>query len=160
VNAAGEPRSGLKEDDAMSQEYPIAASYANLTLEAANTALAAGVAAARELGIPMSLVAVDRAGQIVSSARMNGATAMTMDIAFRKAWTSAMASAPTAYVMGFVTSDQGSTISMPHVANFSVIAGGIPVKVDGVCVGGVGVSGASADLDLKVAEAAVAALQV
>ena len=143
----------------MSLEYPIAAPYANLTLEAASAALAAGVAAAKEMGIPMSLVAVDRAGQVLSSARMNGASAMTMDIAFKKAWTSAMASAPTAYVMGFVTSDQGSTISMPHVDNFSVVAGGLPVMVDGVCVGAVGVSGATAELDLKVAEAAVGVLQ-
>lgn len=143
----------------MSQEHPIAAPYANLTLEAAIAALAAGVAAAKEMGIPMSLVAVDRAGQVVTSARMNGASAMTMDIAFKKAWTSAMASAPTAYVMGFVTGDQGSTISMPHVDNFSVVAGGLPVMVDGVCVGAVGVSGATAELDLKVAEAAVGLLQ-
>lgn len=143
----------------MSLEHPIAAPYANLTLEAASAALAAGVAAAKEMGIPMSLVAVDRAGQVVSSARMNGASAMTMDIAFKKAWTSAMASAPTAYVMGFVTGDQGSTISMPHVDNFSVVAGGLPVMVDGVCVGAVGVSGATAELDLKVAEAAVGLLQ-
>lgn len=143
----------------MSLEHPIAAPYANLTLEAASAALAAGVAAAKEMGVPMSLVAVDRAGQVVSSARMNGASAMTMDIAFKKAWTSAMASAPTAYVMGFVTGDQGSTISMPHVDNFSVVAGGLPVMVGGACVGGVGVSGATAELDLKVAEAAVGALQ-
>ena len=143
----------------MPADQPIAVSHASLALEAAQTAIAAGVAAAGAMGIPMALVAVDRAGQIVASARMNGASAMTLDIAFRKAWTSAMASAPTAYILNFVTSDQGSTMSMPHVPNFSVIAGGIPVSVDGACVGAVGVSGASADLDLKVAEAAVAALQ-
>ncbi|MEI6644024.1 MAG: heme-binding protein [Novosphingobium sp.] len=143
----------------MSADLAIAAPYSSLTLEAANAALAAGVSAAQAMGIPMSLIAVDRAGQIVATARMNGASAMTLDIAFRKAWTSAMASAPTAYIKDFVTSDQGSTMSMPHLTNFSVIAGGIPVMVDGACVGGVGVSGASADLDLKVAEAAVAALQ-
>lgn len=143
----------------MSLEHPIAAPYSNLTLEAASAALAAGVAAAKEMGIPMSLVAVDRAGQIVSSARMNGASAMTMEIAFKKAWTSAMASAPTAYVMGFVTGDQGSAISMPHVDNFSVVAGGLPVLVNGACVGGIGVSGATAELDLKVSEAAVGVLQ-
>lgn len=143
----------------MSLEHPIAAPYANLTLEAASAALAAGVAAAGAMGIPMSVVAVDRAGQIVASSRMNGASTMTHEIAFKKAWTSAMASAPTAYVMGFVTSDQGSTLSMPHLDNFSVIAGGLPVTVDGGCVGGIGVSGATAELDLKVAEAALAALQ-
>ncbi len=142
----------------MKSEADITVSSANIALNAAQAALGAGVAAAQAMGIPMGMVAVDRAGQIVASSRMDGASAMTLEIAFKKAWTSAMASAPTAYVMNFVTSDQGSTISMPHVSNFSVIAGGIPVIVDGVCVGGIGVSGASADLDLKVAEAAVAAL--
>jgi len=143
----------------MSADVAIAAPYASLTLEAAQAALSGGVSAAQAMGIPMALVAVDRSGQIVASSRMNGASAMTLDIAFKKAWTSAMASAPTAYVMGFVTSDQGSTISMPHLPNFSVIAGGLPVLVDGACVGAIGVSGATAELDLKVAEAAVGALQ-
>ena len=143
----------------MSLEQPISATFATLSLDGAQAALAAGVAAAGQMGIPMAVVAVDRAGQIVASSRMTGASAMTLDIAIRKAWTSAMAGAPTAYVMDFVTSDQGSTLSMPHVANFSVVAGGLPVMVDGACVGAVGVSGASADLDLKVAQAALAALQ-
>ena len=143
----------------MSLEHPIAAPYANLTLEAASAALAAGVAAAGAIGIRMSVIAVDRAGQIVASSRMNGASAMTLDIAFRKAWTSAMASAPTAYLHGFVTSDPGSAMTMPHLDNFSAIAGGVPVTVDGACVGAIGFSGATAELDLKVAEAAVAALQ-
>lgn len=142
----------------MTSETDISVTTSNLSLKAAEKALEAGIAAAQGMGIPMGLVAVDRAGQVVASARMDGASAMTLDIAFKKAWTSAMASAPTAYVMNFVTSDQGSTISMPQVANFTVIAGGLPVTVAGACVGGIGVSGASADIDLKVAEAAVAAL--
>ncbi|OYU34317.1 heme-binding protein [Novosphingobium sp. PASSN1] len=142
----------------MSSEHPITAAYACLTFEAAQAALTAGVAAAKKIGVPMGLVAVDRAGHIVASSRMNGASAMTLDIAFKKAWTSAMASAPTAYILNFVSSDQGSAISMPHLANFSVIAGGVPVMVDGACVGAVGVSGATADLDLTVAEAAVSTL--
>ncbi len=136
----------------------ISFSSANLSLAAAQKAIAAGVEAAAGMGIPMSLIAVDRAGQIVASARMDGASAMTSDIAFKKAWTAAMAGAPTAYVINFVTSDQGSTMSMPQVNNFTVIAGGLPVSVDGACVGGIGVSGASADIDLKVAEAALASL--
>lgn len=145
-------------DTVTSSESGIAVSYASLSLKAAQEALGAGVAAAQAMGIPMGLVAVDRVGQIVAASRMDGASTMTLDIAFKKAWTSAMASAPTAAVMNFVTSDQGSTISMPQVANFSVIAGGLPIMVNKACVGGIGVSGASADIDLKVAEAAVAAL--
>jgi len=142
----------------MNSEIDISVKTSNLSLKAAEKALEAGIAAAQGMGIPMSLVAVDRAGQVVASARMDGASAMTLDIAFKKAWTSAMASAPTAYVKDFVTSDHGSTISMPHVANFTVIAGGLPVTVGAVAVGGIGVSGATAEIDLKVAEAAIAAL--
>ena len=142
----------------MNAEAGIAVAHASLSLAAAQAALAAGVAAAKGMGVPMALVAVDRGGHVVASARMDGASAMTLDIAFKKAWTSAMAGAPTAYVMNFVNSDAGSAMTMPHVANFSVIAGGLPVSVDGACVGGIGVSGATAEMDLKVAEAAAAAL--
>src|SRR5436309_8996251 len=139
-------------------ESGIALPLASLCLKAAQEALGAGAAAAQAIGVPMALVAVDRSGHVVASSRMDGASAMTLDIAFKKAWTSAMASAPTSAVMSFVTSDQGSTMSMPQLANFSVIAGGLPIMSGKLCVGGLGVSGASADLDLKVAQAAVSAL--
>ncbi|GAO52934.1 heme-binding protein [Novosphingobium sp. MD-1] len=130
-----------------------------LSLKAAQKMLAAGVSAAEQMGVPMSLVAVDRSGHVKAVAQMDGASVLPYQVAFKKAWTAAATGAPTTGVRAFIASDEGSSLSMPHLADFSVIDGGVPILVDGVCVGAVGVSGATAELDLKVAEAAIAGLQ-
>lgn len=129
-----------------------------ISLESAQAAVAAGVAAAKTMGIPMSVVVVDPSGHILSAARMDAASVLTYEVAYRKAWTSAVTGAPTAGVHQFVSSDAGSLLSMPHVANFSTVAGGLPFRSSDRCVGAVGVSGATAEIDAKVAEAAAAAL--
>jgi uncharacterized protein GlcG (DUF336 family) len=130
----------------------------SVTLEAAQQAINAGVAAAGELGIPMALAVVDSSGNLKASARMDGASILSHDVSFKKAWTSAMSGAPTAGVHQFVASDPAAALSMPHMDNFSVIAGGLPLQSEGACVGGVGSSGATAELDQKVAEAMAAVL--
>jgi uncharacterized protein GlcG (DUF336 family) len=130
----------------------------NITLESAQEAINAGVAAASEIGAPMALVVVDTAGNIKASARMDGASILAHDVAFKKAWTAAISGAPTAGVHQFVASDPAAVLSMPHMDNFSVVGGGLPVSGDSGCVGGIGSSGATAELDLKVAEAMAAAL--
>jgi glc operon protein GlcG len=107
----------------------------------------------------MSIVAVDRAGHVKASAQMDGTSALPYQVAFKKAWTAAVTGAATADVHGFIASDEGSALSMPHLSDFSIIAGGLPVAIDGVCIGAIGVSGATAELDLKVAQAAIAGLQ-
>lgn len=129
-----------------------------IALSTAQGAIDAGIEAAKALGIPMSIVIVDPAGLPKAVARMDGASILTYEVAYKKAWTAAVTGAPTAGVHQFVASDAGSLLSMPHVDNFSVVAGGLPIRADESCVGAVGVSGATAELDLKVAEAVVAAL--
>lgn len=132
-------------------------STSTIALEPAQCAIAAGIEAAKALGVPMSIVIVDPAGQPKAVARMDGASILTYEVAYKKAWTSAVTGAPTAGVHQFIASDNGALLSMPHVGNFSVVAGGLPLRFDESCIGAVGVSGATSELDLKVAQAVVAA---
>ncbi|MEJ6011484.1 heme-binding protein [Novosphingobium aquae] len=143
----------------MTDNANIAAPTLMLSLKAAQKIVAAGVDEAARMGVPMCVVAVDRSGQIKAVAHMDGATVLPYQVAFKKAWTAAVTGAPTAGVRAFVGSDEGSAITMPHLTDFSVIDGGLPILVDGVCVGAVGVSGATAEMDLAVAEAALAGLK-
>ncbi|WP_395622170.1 heme-binding protein [Sphingomonas daechungensis] len=133
-------------------------SYSTVSLATAQEVINAGVKAAEAIGIPMSIVITDRTGQIKAAAQMDGATALPFQVAYKKAWTAAVTGAATVDVHGFISGDQGATLSMPHVENFSVVAGGLPIVSDEGCIGAVGVSGASPELDLQVARAAVAAL--
>jgi len=131
----------------------------SITLAAARSAMDAGVAAVQAMGLPpMSIVVYDGAGQPKGAVRMDGASILSYEVACKKAWTAAVTGFPTAGVHQFIASDAGSLLSMPHVGDFSVVAGGLPIRVGESCVGAVGVSGATAELDLKVAEAVVAAL--
>ena len=136
----------------------ITVTHETITLHAAQEAASAAIAAAQDIGILVSVVVVDTAGHPMTVARMDGASILTYEVAYKKAWTAATTGAPTAGVHQFISSDPGSLLSMPHVGNFSVVAGGLPVSVNDRCVGAIGISGATADLDLKVAEAALAAL--
>lgn len=128
-----------------------------IALNAALDAINVGIEAAKSLGVPMSIVIVDPAGLPKAVVRMDGASILTYEVAYKKAWTAAVTGVPTSGVHQFITSDAGSLLSMPHVDNFSAIAGGLPIRADKSAVGAVGVSGASTELDLKVAEAVVAA---
>ncbi|MNF17215.1 hypothetical protein D3C80_2205820 [compost metagenome] len=51
-----------------------------------------------------------------------------------------------------VFADNGAAASMPHVKHLSLITGGVPIILDGTCIGGIGVSGATSELDLRVAQ--------
>jgi glc operon protein GlcG len=130
----------------------------SISISAAQQAIAAGITVASAMNIPMSIVIVDATGHVVALARMDHASPLSSDVAFKKAWTAAVTNAPTSGVHQFIASDAGSLLSMPHVANFTVVSGGLPIAGQGGCVGGIGVSGATAELDTKVAEAVAAAL--
>lgn len=134
-------------------------SYEAISLASAQAAITAGIEAAAAMTIPMAIVIVDKAGITVASARMDGASPLTAEIAYKKAWTSAVTGAPTSGVHQFISTDPAALLCMPHATHFTTVGGGIPIQKDPmVIVGAVGVSGATAELDTKVAEAMIAAL--
>jgi uncharacterized protein GlcG (DUF336 family) len=137
---------------------PTASQAAGLTLAAARAIVAAGEAAARALGVAMSVAVVDSGGQLVAFERMDGADLVSVTLAQDKAWTALVNRMPTgdlapivqpgAEFYGYHTIKGGRTI---------IFAGGLPLQWDGVLVGGVGVSGGDSAQDREAAEAAVAA---
>jgi uncharacterized protein GlcG (DUF336 family) len=138
---------------------PTASQAAGLTLKAATTLLKAAKAAARERGVPVSVAVVDQGGQLVAFERMDTADLVTIGLAQDKAWTSLMNRMPTrdlgplvqpgAEFYGYESTGRGRTI---------VFAGGMPIELGGVLVGGVGVSGGSVEQDQAIVDAALDAL--
>jgi len=131
-----------------------------VTLDAAQTVIAAARTQAQEIGVPMNIAVVDDGNNLVAFARMDGAWLGSIDIAQGKAYTArafdmgtddlAPLCQPGQPLFGIHTSNQGRLIIFP---------GGLPLKVDGVVVGAIGVSGGSVDQDQQVAEAGAAAFQ-
>ncbi|ACM28731.1 heme-binding protein [Rhizobium rhizogenes] len=129
-----------------------------ISLETATRLVSAAIASEERQSIPMSVVVVDAAGQLVHASRMDGATLLSYEVAQRKAWTAAMTGFDTDGVRHFIESDAGSLRSMPHLPGFSVVSGGLPIIVDKRCVGAIGVSGGPAPIDLAVAKVALESL--
>jgi uncharacterized protein GlcG (DUF336 family) len=130
-----------------------------ITLEKAQSIIAAGIAKAKEVGQPMNIAVVDAGANLTAFTRMDGAWLGSIDIAINKAFM--------ARAFDITTRDLGSN-SQPgnqfygiHVSNHGrvmIFAGGVPLKANGQVVGAVGVSGGSGEQDQAVADAAAAAL--
>jgi glc operon protein GlcG len=132
-----------------------------LTLEGAQLVLAAAQARAVEIKIPMDIAVVDDGAHLLAFVRMDGAKLSSVEIAIRKAQGAAIRRLPTAPArtgeevnvvlsMGLALATQGRQIP---------VRGGIPLLVDGVCVGAIGVSNGTEDQDVDVAQAGARALE-
>jgi uncharacterized protein GlcG (DUF336 family) len=131
-----------------------ASQAAGLTLDAARAVIGAVQAVAREMGVAMTCAVVDSGDQLVAFERMDGADLVGVTLARDKAFTAltnrmatrdlAPLVQPGTEFYGYDSVAGGRTI---------VFAGGLPLEIDGVLVGAVGVSGGSADQDQEAAEA-------
>jgi uncharacterized protein GlcG (DUF336 family) len=86
-------------------------------------------------------------------ARMDGAFALSVDTALRKAQTAAAYGIPTGDIAAGIDiklaiATEGRRVNLP---------GGIPVIVDGHVIGGIGVGSGTGEQDKEVAKTAVAA---
>ena len=132
-----------------------------LTLEGAQLILAAALARATEIKIPMDIAVVDDGGHLFAFARMDGAKLSSVEIAIRKAHCAAIRRLPSA------PARTGDEVNVLLSLGLSVasrgmqipLRGGIPLQVDGVCVGAIGVSNGTEDQDVDVAQAGVRALE-
>ncbi|MDO9434399.1 heme-binding protein [Hydrogenophaga sp.] len=110
----------------------------------------------REMGIPMCSAVTDESGHLMAFDRLDGGKISSIPIAVDKAFTGAVARKGT-HVYNELCQPGKPTFGI-HITNgghFSIIGGGLPVTVNGVIVGGVGVSSGTAVEDQVVAEAAL-----
>jgi len=127
-----------------------------LALEEARVLIEGAVAKSIEMGIPMCIAVTDEAGNLIAFDRMNGGKISSISIAIDKAFTAAAARNPT-HVYNQLCQPGQPTFGI-HITNnghFCIIGGGLPVKVRGEVVGGIGVSSGTALQDIEVAEAAL-----
>jgi uncharacterized protein GlcG (DUF336 family) len=105
-----------------------------------------------QMGVPMCIAVVDESGYLVAFERMNHAKITSVSIAVDKAFTAAGARNTTAFY-GQVSQPGGPAwgINQTNGGHFCVIPGGVPLTVDGVVVGGIGLSGGTAHQDDEIA---------
>jgi len=126
-----------------------------LTLEDCLKIHAAAEAEARRNKWIVAIAILDDGGHLLHFARMDGATPANAAIAVEKARTSAISRRASGKWEEFVKGGRTSMIKMPGILP---VQGGVPVMVDGACVGSVGVSGVQSHEDELIAQAGIDAL--
>ncbi len=121
-------------------------------------ACAAAMARAEALGIRINVAVTDASGTLAAFLRMPNAFLHSIDIAIDKAYTAASFGFPTSQWPQILDGDEALRLGMPHRPRLVVFGGGLPIGVDGHRLGGIGVSGGSAEQDAECAQAGIDAL--
>ncbi|MBW8904484.1 MAG: heme-binding protein [Betaproteobacteria bacterium] len=125
-----------------------------LTLEDCKKITAAAEAEARRNNWNVCIAILDDGGHLLHLARMDGATPANSRIAVEKGRTAAETRRSTANWQERVAK-RTELLRMPGV---TPVQGGLPIVVDGTCVGGVGISGVQSHEDEQIAAAGIKAL--
>ena len=125
-----------------------------LTLEDCKKISSAAEAEAKRNNWNVCIAILDDGGHLLHLARMDGATPANARIAVEKGRTAAETRRSTANWQERVAK-RTELLRMPGV---TPVQGGVPIVVDGTCVGGVGVSGVQSHEDEQIAAAGIKAL--
>ncbi len=130
-----------------------------ITYAGARAAVDASLERAAEIGIAVNVAVTDPSGALIAFARMDGAPLLSSGIAQDKAWTvSAFNGIATHEFFGLIENEAALREGIVHRDRLVVFGGGVPIRLDDLLVGAVGVSGGTAEQDREIAEAGAAAL--
>lgn len=127
-----------------------------LTDAAVKNIMAAAEAEARANNWNVVIALVDDGGHLLSLQRLNNTQSASIDIAIGKARAAAAFRRPS-QVLETMIPNRPAFMSVPE--EYVLMEGGVPIVVDGVTLGAVGVSGVQAVQDAQIAAAGVAGLQ-
>ena len=129
----------------------------SLTLDDARRIAAAAEAEARAHQWAVSIAVADDGGHLLWLQRLDGAAPISAEIAPAKARTAALGRRESKVYEDMINQGRVSFLSAPVL--HGMLEGGVPILVDGDCVGAVGVSGVKSSEDAQIARAGIAALR-
>ena len=104
----------------------------------------------------VTIAIVDDGGHLLWLQRLDGAAPISSHIAPAKARTAALGRRESRLYEEMINQGRMSFLSAPGLEG--MLEGGVPVMVNGQCVGAVGVSGVKSNEDAQIARAGIAAL--
>jgi glc operon protein GlcG len=125
-----------------------------LTADDVEKMMAACTAEAKKNNWKVSIAIVDDGGRVWQLHRLEGAGAVTANVALGKARTAAMMGRPSKMMEDRIK-ERPAFLLFPDILP---IQGGVPILAQGECVGAIGVSGVQSHEDEQVANAGIAAL--
>jgi uncharacterized protein GlcG (DUF336 family) len=117
---------------------------------------AAAEAEALQHGWAVSIAIVDDGGHLLWLQRLDGAPPVSAHIAPAKANTAALGRRESRVYEETINQGRVSFLSAPALQG--MLEGGVPILVDGFCLGAIGVSGVKSTEDAQIARAGIAAL--
>ncbi len=127
-----------------------------LTADDARRIAGAAEAHALEQRWAVTISVVDDGGHLLWLQRLDGAPPISARIAPAKARTAALGRRESKVYEDMINQGRVSFLSAPGLEG--LLEGGVPIVVDGHCVGAVGVSGVKSSEDVQIARAGIAAL--
>ncbi len=127
-----------------------------LTLDDVKKIAAAAEAEAQANNWNVTISVVDDGGNLLWLQRMDGAAPNSANIAPAKAKAAALGRRETKIYEDIINNGRFSFLSAPNMDG--MLEGGVPVMLDGQCLGAVGVSGVKSADDVRIAKAGIAAL--
>jgi uncharacterized protein GlcG (DUF336 family) len=127
-----------------------------LSLDDVKQIAAASEAEALKNRWAVTIAIVDEGGHLLWLQRLDGAAPVSSHIAPAKARTAALGRRESKTYEDMINQGRMSFLSAPTIEG--LLEGGVPVMVDGHCVGAVGVSGVKSSEDVQIAKAGIAAV--
>lgn len=103
----------------------------------------------------VTIAIVDEGGHLLWLQRLDGVAPVSVQIAPEKARAAALGRRETKVYEDMINQGRHAFLSAPLQG---LLEGGVPVLIDGHCVGAVGVSGVKSNEDAQIAKAGIAAL--
>jgi len=126
-----------------------------LTLEDCRRISTAAEAEAKNNQWNVCIAILDDGGHLLHLVRMDGASPANARIAMEKGRTAAESRRSSAVWEERIKAGRNAMLGMPGI---TPVQGGLPIIAEGVCVGGVGVSGVQSHEDEQIAAAGIKAL--
>jgi uncharacterized protein GlcG (DUF336 family) len=129
--------------------------HLRLTHAGAQKIIEAAVKKAVEMKKPQCIAVVDDGGNLLAFSRMDGGKILSIESAIRKAATAASSRGMTGGIQG----DLEFRLAHATSGRLVNLKGGVPVIVEGITIGGIGVGSQTGEEDLEVAKAGLAAIE-
>ena len=117
---------------------------------------AAAEAEALQNNWAVTIAIVDDGGHLLWLQRLDGAAAISAQIAPAKANTAALGRRESKSYEDVINGGRTAFLSVPGLQ--AMLEGGVPIMKDGQCIGAVGVSGVKSNEDAQIAKAGIAAI--
>lgn len=110
------------------------------------------LAEAQQQNVPIAVCVVDTGGHLVTHHRMPGVSYMANDVVRRKAVTACNFRLPTHVFYSVLQQQPALSFAVASQPDVLAVAGGMPILIDGVCIGGLGIGGGNFEQDQAIAE--------